>query len=102
MGNHFSKPEWRAFPWRRWTSPARQLKVLPTFVVCEWAFRLLNLACLRHAIQTRQIGLWLSAWIAGTANDARRDSAEDFSRLNALLCTAMGRILIPAYCFAIP
>ncbi len=31
---------------------------------------------------------------------ARRDSAEDFSRLNALLCTAMDRILIPAYCFA--
>ena len=26
--------------------------------------------------------------------------AEDFSRLNALLCTAMDRILIPAYCFA--
>ena len=32
--------------------------------------------------------------------DARRDSAEDFSRLNALLYTAMDRILIPAYCFA--
>ena len=31
---------------------------------------------------------------------ARHDSAEDFSRLNALLCTAMDRILIPAYCFA--
>ena len=31
---------------------------------------------------------------------ARQDSAEDFSRLNALLCTAMDRILIPAYCFA--
>ena len=33
---------------------------------------------------------------------ACQDSAEDFSRLNALLCTAMGWILIPAYCFAIP
>ena len=31
---------------------------------------------------------------------ARHDSAEDFSRLNALLCTAMGWIFIPAYCFA--
>ena len=31
---------------------------------------------------------------------ARRDSAEDFSRLNALLCTAMDWILITAYCFA--
>ena len=31
---------------------------------------------------------------------ARRDSAEDFSRLNALLCTAVDRVLIPAYCFA--
>ncbi len=34
--------------------------------------------------------------------DARRDSAEDFSRLDALLFTAMAWILIPAYCFAIP
>ena len=33
---------------------------------------------------------------------ARRDSAEDFSRLNALLFTAMAWIFIPAYCFAIP
>ena len=33
---------------------------------------------------------------------ARRDSAEDFSRLNALLCTATDWIFIPAYCFAIP
>ena len=28
---------------------------------------------------------------------ARRDSAEDFSRLKALHCTAMGLIFIPAY-----
>ena len=34
------------------------------------------------------------------ARQARHDSAEDFSRLNALLCTAMGWIFIPAYCFA--
>ena len=33
---------------------------------------------------------------------ARHDSAEDFCRLNALLCTAMGWIFIPAYCFAVP
>ncbi len=33
---------------------------------------------------------------------ARHDSAEDFSRLNALLFTAMGLIFIPAYCFAVP
>ena len=33
---------------------------------------------------------------------ARQDSAEDFSRLNALLFTAMGWIFIPAYCFAVP
>ena len=32
---------------------------------------------------------------------ARRDSAEDFSRLNALLFTATGWIFIPANCFAI-
>ena len=33
---------------------------------------------------------------------ARRDSAEDFSRLKALHCTAMDWTLIPAYCFALP
>ena len=32
---------------------------------------------------------------------ARQDSAEDFSRLNALLFTAMAWIFIPACCFAI-
>ena len=33
---------------------------------------------------------------------ARRDSAEHFSRLDALLFTATAWIFIPAYCFAIP
>ena len=33
---------------------------------------------------------------------ARRDSAEHFSRLDALHFTAMAWIFIPAYCFAIP
>ena len=33
---------------------------------------------------------------------ARRDSAEDFCRLNALLFTATACIFIPAHCFAIP
>ena len=33
---------------------------------------------------------------------ARRDSAEDFGRLDALLFTATAGILIPAYCVAIP
>jgi len=33
---------------------------------------------------------------------ARHDSAEDFSRLNALLFTAMGWIFIPVYYFAVP
>ena len=43
-------------------------------------------------------GVWriIKPWI----DPARRDSAEDFSRLNALLCTAVDRILIPVYCFA--
>ena len=35
-------------------------------------------------------------------NGARQDSAEHFSRLKSLPCTAMGLIFIPAYCFAIP
>ena len=41
--------------------------------------------------------------LSNTVNlTARHDSAEDFSRLGALLFTAMGWIFIPAYCFAIP
>ena len=35
------------------------------------------------------------------ANPARHGSAEAFSRLKARRCTAMDRIFIPAYCFAI-
>mgnify|MGYP002039486777 CR=1 FL=1 len=33
---------------------------------------------------------------------ARQDSAENFSRLDALLFTATAWIFIPAYCFAVP
>ena len=33
---------------------------------------------------------------------ARHDSAEDFCRLKARRCTAMDRVFILAYCFAIP
>ena len=43
-----------------------------------------------------------SAWRVRNGRPARRDSAKDFSRLNALCFTAMGWILIPAYCFAVP
>ena len=32
---------------------------------------------------------------------ARQDSTEDFCRLKARRCTAMGSIFIPAHCFAI-
>ena len=42
------------------------------------------------------------AVLAYHASIARHDSAEDFCRLNALLCTAVGWIFIPAYCFALP
>ena len=47
-------------------------------------------------------------WPMGAPNStyadslARRDSAEDFSRLNARRCTAKAWIFIPAYCSAIP
>ena len=41
------------------------------------------------------------AWGDGRAV-ARRDSAEHFSRLGALLFTAVAWIFIPAYCFARP
>ena len=41
--------------------------------------------------------------LAGRAPKARRDlSADDFSRLNALLFTAMAWMFIPAHCFAVP
>ena len=37
-----------------------------------------------------------------SGSHARRDSAERFSRLDALLYPAIAWIFIPAYCFAIP
>ena len=40
--------------------------------------------------------------ISGVAIEARRDSAEGFSRLKARRCTAMAWIFIPAHCLAIP
>ena len=43
----------------------------------------------------------LGAPVDGDARAARQDSAEDFSRLGALLFTAMAWIFIPAYCFAV-
>ena len=42
-------------------------------------------------------GFWTKTW-----GEARRDSAEHFSRLDALLFTATVWIFIPAYCFAVP
>ena len=40
--------------------------------------------------------------VHGLTAYARRDSAEDFSRLKARRCTAMDWILIPACCFVLP
>ena len=51
----------------------------------------------RACEKTYEAGAMKSAGIM-----ARQDSAEDFSRLDALLFTAMARIFIPAYCFALP
>ena len=42
------------------------------------------------------------ALLRAVSRPARRDSAEDFSRLNVQRHTALGLILIPAYCFALP
>ena len=49
------------------------------------------------------VGVWILCLCAVLwTSVARRDSAEDFSRLNALLFTAVAWIFIPVYCFAIP
>ena len=41
-------------------------------------------------------------FIIHSGDHARRDSADHFSRLNALFFTAMAWVFIPAYCFALP
>ena len=61
--------DWERFPWKGWKSPAKQFKVLPTFVVIEWTYRLAAWSCLVHAMKTNGVPLWFSAWLCGTAND---------------------------------
>ena len=64
----------------------------------------------RKFYDSRDAGMYICRWPKGTAvpkspllySMARQDSAEDFSRLDALLYTAMAWIFIPAYCFALP
>lgn len=59
---------WERMPWRAWKSPVEQAHVLPTFVLCEWAYRALALGTLEHARRTGALPLWFSAWMCGTAN----------------------------------
>ncbi|CAK8999771.1 Uncharacterized protein SCF082_LOCUS6201 [Durusdinium trenchii] len=61
--------EWAKMPWRFWTSPMQQAKVLPTFVLCEWMYRALAIASFWHAKKTKSLPLWFSAWMCGSFND---------------------------------
>ena len=77
-----------------------------------------SIGCTDDPTQGSEEGAWVwggegnrplmyTNWAPGEPNqsgnreeNARHDSAEDFSRLDALLFTAMDRIFIPVYCCA--
>mmetsp|Transcript_1440 Transcript_1440/g.1611 ORF Transcript_1440/g.1611 Transcript_1440/m.1611 type:complete len:467 (+) Transcript_1440:92-1492(+) len=72
MGSILSKfvnEEWQKMPWKAWKSPLAQFKVMPSFTVIEWTYRLIAWSLLRHALKTNGLPLWFSAWLCGTAND---------------------------------
>ncbi len=76
MGNALGKvsqvlgeESWRRMPWRFYTPVAEQYKVLPTFAVIEWTYRVAAWACFAHAYKVGNLPLWFSGWICGTAND---------------------------------
>ena len=73
-----------------------------TFVVHMWRGERLDVANAFSVLALFNAARFpLSVLAVATRFTARRDSAEDFSRLDALIFTAMAWIFIPAYCFAI-
>ncbi len=76
MGQVYSKwfeligdPSWQHMPWKHWKDPLGQFKVLPTFAVIEWTYRIAAWTCFLHARKTGGLPLWFSGFLCGTAND---------------------------------
>jgi len=63
--------EWETLPWNHWNSPVERFLVLPSFVIGEFAFILLSIVTLIHALSHghRHVAVWIAAFAAGTAND---------------------------------
>ena len=63
--------EWETLPWNHWNSPVERYLVLPSFVIGEFAFILLSIITLIHALNHghRHVAVWIAAFAAGTAND---------------------------------
>eukprot|EP01065_Artemidia_motanka_P027486 TRINITY_DN32684_c0_g1_i1.p1 TRINITY_DN32684_c0_g1~~TRINITY_DN32684_c0_g1_i1.p1 ORF type:complete len:481 (+),score=115.03 TRINITY_DN32684_c0_g1_i1:72-1514(+) len=61
--------EWEGMPWRTWTPPSELWERLPTFVLCEWNYRIACYMALVHGWYTGRAHRWFAAWLCGTAND---------------------------------
>ena len=68
----YHNQEWDSMPWNHFNDPMERFMVLPSFVIGEFYFIFLALACLCHAIcQGRtHLMVWIAALTTGTANDA--------------------------------
>ena len=68
----YHNQEWDSMPWNHFNDPMERFMVLPSFVIGEFYFIFLALACLCHAIcQGRtHVMVWIAALTTGTANDA--------------------------------
>ena len=60
---------WDTWPWKVWKSPMEQYKVLPSFVLVEWTYRVTAWTCLWHAVRINALPIWFSSWMCGTFND---------------------------------
>ena len=87
---------------QRWFSFGWETQLLETGFIGIFFAPLWSLRALPVGAPTPAVALWGCRWLIFRIYIARHDSAEDFSRLGALLCTATARIFIPAYCFDVP
>ena len=69
LSHQLAGDEWSAMPWRVLVPWREQWAQLPTFLLCEWCYRLTCWAALAHAVRTDRVKSWCCGWLCGTAND---------------------------------
>jgi len=67
--SNFWFADWSHLPWVVFRSPASQWSAMPSFLVIEFVCLFLAFVCLLHSLSKKNLALWFSAGICGTAND---------------------------------